>query len=170
MKPLHLDQPPCSILEAGPVWEVMASARAPQTPTATADGQPGHASPLAPASVPGCSHSPTLQPHRDSPGEMMTPPSYETQLWINWIPWENTVQYQLVTLQRGQHNELYLWSGASCAHCTQEHSSGAQRWSPRATAKPSPGTQQKEHSGSKASGPGWKGHNFPVPPLEMMQR
>lgn len=29
----------------------------------------------------------------------MTPPSYEVQLWLNWIPWENTVQYQLVTLQ-----------------------------------------------------------------------
>lgn len=45
MKPIHLEQPTCphqgSILEAVPVWEVMASA--------TADGQLGHASPLAPA-------------------------------------------------------------------------------------------------------------------------
>lgn len=36
----------------------------------------------------------------------MTPPSYETRLWISWIPWENTVQYQLVTLQKGQRSEL----------------------------------------------------------------
>lgn len=86
----------------------------------------------------------------------MTPSSCEIQLWLNWIPWENIAQYQLVTLQRGQQ-ELYLWSDASCAHSTQELWS-SQGWSPRATAKLRiPGTQQKEHSGSKARGSGWKG-------------
>lgn len=129
MKPLYLDSPSAPTTEAVPVWEVMASARAPQAPTATADGQLGHASlssyscslVLAALTHPRCSHTGT------SPGEMMTPPSCETQLWINWIPWEKTVQYQLVTLQREQHNELHLWSGALCAHSTVH--TGAQLWS-----------------------------------------
>lgn len=91
----------------------------------------------------------------------MTPPSYEVQLWLNWIPWENTVQYQLVTLQRGQRNQLHLWSGAARAHSTLHRRAklwSSQGWSPGARAKPGiPGTHQKEHGSSKASGSGWKG-------------
>lgn len=52
----------------------------PTAPTATAHGQLGRAPPLLLLSVPGCSHPPSLQPHRDSPGEMTTPPSCETSL------------------------------------------------------------------------------------------
>lgn len=83
MKPIHLEQPTCphqgSILEAVPVWEVMASARHPQPLLMDSLAM---LPPLLLLTVPGCSHPPTLQPNRDSPGDMMTSPSYETQLWI----------------------------------------------------------------------------------------
>lgn len=139
MKPLHSDQPTCphqgSILEAVSVWEAMAPARAPSTHGHLLMDSLAVLPLLILLSAPGCSHPPPLQPHRDSPGEMMTPSSCEIQLCINWIPWENTVQYQLVPERATGGATPLEWYITCPLHTGTEPQSHSQAWYPRDVAE-----------------------------------
>lgn len=157
LRPAHLPHQG-SILEAVSAWEGMAP------PTHGHLLMDSLAVLLLLLSVPGCSHPPTLQPHRDSPGEIMTPSSCEIQLCINWLPWENTVQYQLVPLQREQE-ELHLWSGASHAHSTLH--TGAPEPQPSLVPQ---GPSRRSMVAARQADLAGKEHDFPVLPLEHLHR